>query len=84
MKATTVGTDLAKNVFQLHGVNEFGKTVLKKQLRRDQMAEYFVKLMPLMPRRSAKPLPGPIHPGLGPGCLCHQPAASDSFLPSAR
>ena len=27
MKITTVGIDLAKNVFQLHGVNEFGKTV---------------------------------------------------------
>lgn len=34
MQVTTVGIDLAKNVFQLHGVNEFGKPVLKKQLRR--------------------------------------------------
>jgi len=40
----TVTIDLAKNVFQLHGVNEFGKPVLKKQLRRDQMAEFFVNL----------------------------------------
>ena len=38
MKVTTLGIDLAKNVFQLHGVNEFGKTVIKKQMRRDQMA----------------------------------------------
>jgi transposase len=37
MKITTVGIDLAKNVFQVHGVNEFGKTVVKKQLRRDQV-----------------------------------------------
>ncbi|CAM3486938.1 IS110 family transposase [Polaromonas hydrogenivorans] len=44
MKVTTVGIDLAKNVFQLHGVNEFGKPVLKKQLRREQMAEFFVNL----------------------------------------
>jgi transposase len=44
MKVTTVGIDLAKSVFQLHGVNEFGKPVLKKQLRRDQMAEFFVNL----------------------------------------
>ena len=44
MKVTTVGKDLAKNVFQLHGVNEFGKTVIKKQLRRDQVSEYFVNL----------------------------------------
>ena len=44
MKITTVGIDLAKNVFQLHGVNEFGKTVIKKQIRRDQVAEFFVNL----------------------------------------
>lgn len=44
MKVTTVGIDLAKNLFQLHGVNECGKAVFKKQLRRDQMAEFFVNL----------------------------------------
>jgi len=44
MKVTTVGIDLAKNVFQLHGVNKFGKPVIKKQIRRDQMAEFFVNL----------------------------------------
>ena len=38
MKITTVGIDLAKNVFQVHGVDERGTAVLKKQLRRDQMA----------------------------------------------
>jgi len=44
MKVTTVGIDLAKNVFQLHGVNEAGKPVIKKQIRRDQVAEFFVNL----------------------------------------
>lgn len=44
MKITTVGIDLAKNVFQVHGVNEHGKVMLKKQLRRDQAAEFFAKL----------------------------------------
>jgi len=44
MKVTTLGIDLAKNVFQLHGVNELGKPVIKKQLRREQMAEFFVNL----------------------------------------
>ena len=44
MKVSTVGIDLAKNVFQLHGVNELGKTVFKKQLRREKMAEFFVNL----------------------------------------
>jgi transposase len=38
MKITTIGIDLAKNVLQVHGVNEHGKVVLKKQLKRDQVA----------------------------------------------
>ena len=44
MKVTTVGIDLAKKVFQLHGVNELGKTVIKKQLRRDQVTEFLINL----------------------------------------
>jgi transposase len=47
MKITTIGIDLAKNVFQLHGVDERGKVVLRKQLRRDQMAIFFAKLQPV-------------------------------------
>lgn len=41
MKITTVGIDLAKNVFQIHGVDERGETTLKKQLKRDQMRPFF-------------------------------------------
>jgi transposase len=41
MKVTTVGVDLAKNVIQVHGVDEQGKAVLKKQLKRDQVASFF-------------------------------------------
>lgn len=48
MQITTVGIDLAKNVFQVHSVNEFGKTALKKQIRRDQMATFFVNLPPCL------------------------------------
>ena len=44
MKITTVGIDLAKNVFQVHGVDEHGKAVLRKQIKRDQMASFFVNL----------------------------------------
>ena len=46
MKITTVGIDLAKNVFQVHAVDERGKTVLRRQLRRDQMAVFFTNLPP--------------------------------------
>jgi transposase len=46
MKITTIGIDLAKNVFQVHGVDERGKTVLCKQLRRTQVAVFFGNLPP--------------------------------------
>ena len=48
MKITTVGIDLAKNVFQIHGVDERGHAVLKKQLKRSQMMEFFVNLPPCL------------------------------------
>ena len=48
MKVTTVGIDLAKSVFQVHGVNEHGKTVVRKQLKRQQMAEFFARLPPCL------------------------------------
>jgi transposase len=37
MKITTIGIDLAKNVFVVHGVNEHGREGLKKVLKRDQV-----------------------------------------------
>lgn len=46
MKLTTIGIDLAKNVFQVHGADERGKTVLKKQLKRAQMLAFFANLTP--------------------------------------
>ena len=48
MKATTIGIDLAKNVFQLHGVDGHGKVVLKKQMKREQMATFFANLAPAL------------------------------------
>jgi transposase len=48
MKITTVGVDLAKNVLQVHGVDEHGKTVVKKQLKRDQVAPFFANLPPCL------------------------------------
>lgn len=45
---TTIGIDLAKNVFQVHGVDKRGKTVVKKPLRRQQMADFFANLPPCL------------------------------------
>jgi len=48
MKITTVGIDLAKNLFQVHGVDERGKAVLRKQLRRAQVAVFFGNMPPCL------------------------------------
>jgi transposase len=46
MNITTMGFDIAKNVFQLHGVDANGKTVLRKQLKRNQILAFFANLSP--------------------------------------
>ena len=48
MKITTVGIDLAKNVFQVHGVDERGRAVLKKQLKRHQVVVFFSNMPPCL------------------------------------
>jgi transposase len=46
MKLTTIGLDLAKAVFQVHGADDRGRTVLKKQLKRAQVLAFFANLTP--------------------------------------
>lgn len=48
MKITRIGLDLAKQVFQLHGVDGHEKVVLRRQLRRSQMLAFFEKLPPCL------------------------------------
>lgn len=43
---TTVGLDLAKNVFQAHGADASGRAVLRRRLRRDQVLAFFSQLPP--------------------------------------
>jgi transposase len=44
MEITTIGLDLAKQVFQIHGLNEAGDVVVKRRLRRAQVFSYFASL----------------------------------------
>ena len=44
MKIVQLGIDLAKSVFQLHGVDKTGKVVVNKSLRRSKMLTYFANL----------------------------------------
>jgi transposase len=48
MKITTIGMDLAKSVFQVHGVDERGKVALRKQLKRAQVLPFFANLPPCL------------------------------------
>ncbi|MBB4383572.1 transposase [Bradyrhizobium sp. SBR1B] len=43
MEVSTIGLDLAKNVFQAHGADAAGATVFRKQLRRNKVLEFFAK-----------------------------------------
>jgi transposase len=48
MKITTIGLDIAKNVFHLVGCDVHGKQGLKKKLRRNQVLRYFAQLSPCL------------------------------------
>ena len=44
MQITTIGLDIAKNVFQVHGIDASEKVVIRKQLRRSQVLAFFKAL----------------------------------------
>ena len=48
MEITTVGLDLAKNVFQVHGISSTGEVVVRRALRRAQVVAFFSKLAPCL------------------------------------
>jgi transposase len=48
MQITTIGLDIAKNVFQVHGIDAAEKVVVKKQLRRNKLMEFFKNLPPCL------------------------------------
>ena len=48
MEITIVGLDIAKRVFQLHGVDATGKTVLRRKLQRAEVLTFFKALSPCL------------------------------------
>jgi transposase len=48
MNITTVGLDLAKNVFQIHGIDERGQARVRRQLKRGQVGGFFANLPPCL------------------------------------
>ncbi len=47
-EVTTIGLDLAKNVFQVHGVDDEGNVVVRRQLRRSRVLPFFKALAPCL------------------------------------
>jgi transposase len=48
MEISTIGLDLAKNVFQVHGVDADGNVVVRRTLRRAQLLSFFANLPPCL------------------------------------
>ena len=48
MEISTIGIDLAKEVFQIHAVDARGNVVLKKKLKRKEMVAFFANLTPCL------------------------------------
>ena len=48
MQVTTISLDIAKNVFQVHGIDAAEKVAVRKQLRRGQMLAFFKALPPCL------------------------------------
>ena len=48
METVAIGLDLAKHVFQLHGIDEHGEVVLRGRLRRAQIRTFFAELEPCL------------------------------------
>jgi transposase len=45
---TTIGLDIAKSVFQVHGVDAAGEVVIRRQLKRRYVLAFFQKLSPCL------------------------------------
>ena len=48
MKVTSLGIDLAKSIFQLHGVDAHGKVALQKRVTRAKVRETIAQLSPCL------------------------------------
>lgn len=48
MKVATIGLDIAKQVFQVHGADKAGKVMFRRKLKRGEMARFFSELEPCL------------------------------------
>ena len=45
---STIGIDIAKSVFQVHGIGEAGEVIVRRQLKRRQVLPFFAELRPCL------------------------------------
>ena len=48
MQPTTIGLDLAKQIFQVHAVSADGKVLVRRKLRRSEVRDFFAKQAPCL------------------------------------
>ncbi len=48
MHAVTIGLDIAKSLFQVHGIDAQGNVVIRRQLKRRQVVPFFKKIPPCL------------------------------------
>src|SRR5205814_200757 len=48
MQVTTIGLDIAKRVFQIHGVDAAGAVVVRRKLRRSELLQFFARIAPCL------------------------------------
>jgi hypothetical protein len=58
----TIGLDIAKSVFQVHGISAMGEGLIRRQVRRGQVPKFLASLPPV--RSASRPVLRPI---AGPG-----------------
>ena len=46
MQVTVIGLDIAKHVFQVHGIDQSGQVLIRRQLRRGELIGFFRRLPP--------------------------------------
>jgi transposase len=49
---TTIGLDIAKSVFQVHGIDAGGQVVIRRQLKRRCVLAFFEKLSPCLEKQT--------------------------------
>jgi len=52
---STIGLDIAKSVFQVHGVDDAGQVVIRRQLKRRYVLAFFQKLPPCLGADAVQP-----------------------------